>query len=94
MQRGITYETNQQHRMKDPEYRQQGLTLTRSHIELTIKLINIWMKGSEKFFRQETKATLLQLRADCLSTSHPLQPFWQRWLKQQTGANTDQKQSA
>jgi len=58
------------------------------------KLINIRMKGSEKSFRQETGETLLQLRADLLCESHPLDTFWPRWRKTQTGSNTDRKQSA
>ena len=94
VQRAITYYTNHQHRMNDPKYRQQGLPLTSSHIESTIKLINIRMKGSEKFFRQDAGETLLQLRADTLCQSAPLDGFWHRWLSNQTGANTYRKQSA
>lgn len=93
VQRAITYYSNHQHRMNYPEYRQQGLPLTSSHIESTIKLINIRMKGSEKFFNRNTGETLLQLRADSLCDSHPLTTFWPRWLKQQTGANSYRKQA-
>ena len=89
----ITYFTNHQHRMNYPTYRQQGLPLTSSHIESTIKLINIRMKGSEKFFRHDTGETLLQLRADSLCESEPLRPFWTQWLKNQTGANTYRTQT-
>lgn len=94
VQRAITYYTNHQHRMNYPKYRQQGLPLTSSHIESTIKLINIRMKGSEKFFRHDTGESLLQLRADSLCASRPLTLFWQRWLRNQTGANTYRKQTA
>lgn len=94
VQRAITYFTNHRQRMKYPKYRQEGLPLTSSHIESTIKLINIRMKGSEKFFHQDTGETLLQLRADSLCSSQPLKAFWQRWLRNQTGANTYRKQSA
>lgn len=94
LSRGITYFTNHQQRMNYPEYRTQGLPLTSSHIESAIKQINIRIKGSEKFFRQDTGETLLQLRADSLSDSRPLDKFWPRWLSQQTGANTYRKQSA
>lgn len=93
VQRAITYYTNHQHRMNYPKYRQQGLPLTSSHIESTIKLMNIRMKGSEKFFRRDTGETLLQLRADSLCVSQPLEGFWQRWLRNQTGANTYRKQT-
>lgn len=90
----ITYFTNHQQRMNYPHYRTQGLPLTSSHIESTIKLINLRVKGSEKFFRRDTGDALLQLRADSLSDSRPLDEFWNRWLQQQTGANTYRKQSA
>jgi hypothetical protein len=94
VQRAITYYTNHRHRMNYPQYRQLGLPLTSSHIESTIKLMNIRMKGSQKFFRQDTGETLLQLRADSLSDSAPLKTFWPRWLKKQTGANSYRKQPA
>lgn len=94
VQRALTYYTNHQHRMNYPKYRQQGLPLTSSHIESTIKLMNIRMKGSEKFFRHDTGETLLQLRADSLSDSQPLTMFWADWLQNQTGANTYRKQAA
>ena len=70
VQRAITYYTNHKHRMHYPKYRQAGLPLTSSHIESTIKLINIRLKGSEKFFRHDTGETLLQLRADSLCTAN------------------------
>lgn len=92
--RAITYFTNHGHQMNYPKYRQQGLPLTSSHIESTIKQINIRMKGSEKFFGRETGETLLQLRADSLCQSQPLNQFWSRWFKTQTGANTYRKQVA
>lgn len=94
VQRAITYYSHHKHRMNYPEYRQQGLPLTSSHIESTIKLINIRMKGSEKFFRHDTGEVLLQLRADSLCESHPQENFWRRWLRNQTGSNTYRKQSA
>jgi hypothetical protein len=87
----VTYFTNHQGRMNYPQYRRQGLPLTSSHMESMIKLINIRMKGSEKFFRHDTGDTLLQLRADSLCTSRPLASFWTRWLSRQTGANTYRK---
>lgn len=91
LQAALTYYDHHRRRMNYPEYRRLGLPLTSSHIESTIKQINIRIKGSEKFFRQDTGETLLQLRADSLSTSRPLTPFWPRWLSRQTGANTYRK---
>jgi len=94
VQRAVTYYQHHCSRMDYPCYRQQGLPLTSSHMESTIKQINLRLKGSEKFFRKDTGETMLQLRADSLSDSQPLQSFWSRWLNQQSGANAYRKQSA
>lgn len=91
VQRALVYYENHRQWMDYPRYRQQGLPLTSSHIESTIKQVNQRMKGSEKFFGKETGETLLQLRADSLSDSHPLDPFWDRWFRRQSGANTYRK---
>jgi hypothetical protein len=85
--RALTYYRNNQNRMQYPEYRRQGLPLTSSHIESTIKLINRRIKGSEKFWCRSSGDAVLQLRADCLSDSDPLTPFWRRWQSLQTGSN-------
>lgn len=85
--RALTYYTNNQERMKYPQYRQLGLPLTSSHIESTIKQINQRIKGSEKFWRRTSGDSVLQLRADSLSDSQPLAAFWLRWQCQQTGSN-------
>jgi len=92
VQRALTYYQNHKQRMNYPAYRKQGLPLTSSLMESTIKQINIRMKGSEKFFGKATGETLLQLRADSLCHSRPLDTFWPRWFKAQTGTNTYRKQ--
>lgn len=86
-QRAHTYFTNHRERMKYPQYRTQGLPLTSSHIESTIKQINVRVKGTEKFWRRDNADALLQLRSDSLSDSAPLDAFWARWRTRQTGAN-------
>jgi len=73
----LRYLTNQQSRMKYAEYRRQGLPITSSHIESTIKQINRRVKGSEKFWDQGAEP-LLQLAADYLSETEPLRHFWER----------------
>lgn len=85
--RAITYYRNNQTRMQYPSYRRQGLPLTSSHIESTVKQINQRIKGTEKFWRRDSGDAVLQLRADNLSDSKPLIPFWRRWQTEQTGAN-------
>ncbi len=64
-----------------------GLPLTSSHIESTIKQINRRVKGTEKFWSQPTSEAVLQLRADYLSDSAPLDSFWLRHQARQTGVN-------
>lgn len=91
IRRAITYYTNHQDKMHYPRYRQQGLPLTSSHIESTIKQINARVKGTEKFWKQTSGEAILQLRADSLSDSDPLRSFWERWRSRQTGANTYRK---
>jgi hypothetical protein len=85
--RALTYYENHQHLMDYPTYRQQGLPLTSSHIESTIKLISARVKGTEKFWRQDHGESLLQLRADSLSDSEPLVKFWTHWRAGQSGSN-------
>lgn len=86
--RAVTYYANHEHLMDYPSYRQQGLPLTSSHMESTIKLISARVKGTEKFWRQDNGESLLQLRADSLSDSKPLDKFWNHWRAGQTGSNT------
>jgi len=85
--RALVYYENHRAWMNYPEYRRQGLPLTSSHIESTIKQINRRVKGSEKFWSRPTSEAVLQLRADYLSDSAPLDAFWLRHQARQTGSN-------
>ena len=89
--RALTYYQNHRVRMRYPEYRRRGLPLTSSHIESAIKQINVRVKGTEKFWNQPTANAVLQLRADSLSDSQPLNQFWTRSRANQTGANRYRK---
>ncbi len=80
--------------MDYPAYRREGLPLTSSHIESTIKQINARIKGSEKFWKQDCGEALLQLRAESLSDSQPLDEFWHAWRDQQTGSSHSRKLNA
>jgi hypothetical protein len=71
----LGYLRNQCSRMRYAEYRRQGLPITSSHIESTIKQINRRVKGTEKFWDRGAEP-LLQLAADHLSETRPLAPFW------------------
>ncbi len=81
----LGYLTNQQSRMHYDTYRCEGLPITSSHIESTIKQINRRVKGSEKFWNDEGGETLLQLSADYLSEPDPLSRFWRDRQSNVTG---------
>jgi hypothetical protein len=79
------YFENQQGRMTYAEYRRAGLPITTSHVESTIKQMNHRVKGSEKFWSESGAEAILQLRADLLSETAPLDAFWDRRQANITG---------
>lgn len=81
----LTYLRNQQSRMDYPKYRRQGLPITSSHIESTIKELNFRIKGSEKFWSDDGGEAILQLKADSLCDSEPLTKFWNNRPQTRTG---------
>jgi hypothetical protein len=87
LHRALVYFTNNASHMHYPEYRKLGLPITSSHIESTVKQINRRIKGTEKFWCQAASEAVLQLRADYLSDSRPMAPFWFRWQASQNGSN-------
>lgn len=76
----LTYLTNQRTRMNYAEYRRQGLPITSSPMESTIKQINRRIKGSEKFW-SEGADPMLHLVADRLSEINAVDKFWTRRLQ-------------
>ncbi len=90
----LTYLQNQQERMNYPEYRRQGLPLTSAHIESTVKQLNRRIKGSEKYWSERGGEAVLQLAADQLSTSRPLDAFWRERPCRQPGYRTYAKAAA
>jgi len=79
----LNYLTNQRERMKYHEYRQQGLPLTSSPVESTIKQINRRIKGTEKFW-SDGGDPMLHLVADRLSQTNVITKFWSRRLERLT----------
>lgn len=75
----LRYLTNQRSRMHYAEYRRQGLTITSSYVESTIKQVNRRMKGTEKFWSSGVNA-MLTLVADQLSETNVIPQFWNRRL--------------
>lgn len=78
IRRAITYLSNNAPRMKYKEYRLAGLPITTSPVESTQKQINKRIKGTEKFWRDDSLEPLLQLKADDLSETHDREAFWNR----------------
>jgi hypothetical protein len=81
----LTYLRNQQDKMRYDEYRRQGLPLTSSLLESTVKQVGRRVKGTEKFWTEAGGEAILQLRADYLSDDQPLEAFWQRRQDRATG---------
>ena len=73
----LRYLENHQDQMRYDEYRRQGLPITSSHVESTVKQFNRRVKGTEKFWSERGAEALLQLRADYLSETEPIEKFWQ-----------------
>lgn len=84
----LTYLQNQQSRMNYPEYRRQGLPITSSHMESTIKQLNARIKGTEKFWSVRGGEAVIQLRADLICDSQPLFGFWADRDETATGTRT------
>lgn len=81
----LGYLQNQKERMRYGEFRKHGLPITSSHIESTIKQINRRVKGTEKFWSSSGAEAILQLRADAISETAPLDGFWERRQARATG---------
>lgn len=76
----LSYLTNQRERMKYHEYRKQGLPITSSPIESTVKQINRRIKGTEKFW-SDGADPMLQLVADRLTQTNVTDKFWSRRIQ-------------
>lgn len=90
----LTYLQNQQSRMNYPAYRREGLPITSSHIESTNKLLNRRVKGTEKFWSRRGAEAMLQMKADTLSDTDPLEKFWRERPQRMTGYRNYTKSAA
>ena len=81
----LGYLRNQRSRMDYPEYRKQGLPMTSTYVESTVKQINRRMKGTEKFWSRGVEP-MLTLVADHLSDTPTLARFWRNRTRRQTGS--------
>jgi hypothetical protein len=85
---GLTYLTNNRAYMNYQQYRQQGLPMTSSLMESTVKQVSRRVKGTEKFWSGAGSDAMLQLRADYLSDTEPMPAFWEVWQKSASGQRT------
>jgi hypothetical protein len=76
VRRATVYYRNHQGRMNYPLYRQQGYPLSSSIIESTVKQVGRRVKGTEKFWSGEGGEAVMCLRADYLSSSRPMDAYW------------------
>ena len=89
----LGYLRNRQSRMRYPEYRKQGLPITSTYVESTVKQINRRMKGTEKFWSRGVEA-LLTLVADHLSDTPTLARFWRNRPRRLIGSRCDPQAAA
>jgi len=89
----LGYLRNQRSRMDYPEYRKQGLPITSTYVESTVKQINRRMKGTEKFWAQGVEP-MLTLVADHLSDTPTLTRFWRNRPHRLTGSRCHQSGTA
>jgi hypothetical protein len=89
----LGYLRNQRSRMDYPEYRKQGLPITSTYVESTVKQINRRMKGTEKFWSQGIEP-MLTLVADHLSDTPTLTRFWRNRPHRLTGSRCHQSDAA
>ncbi len=78
------YLHNNRHRMRYDEYRRRGLPITTALMESTIKRMNRRIKGTEKFWREGAEP-MLQLAADKISETEPLETYWKNKAETQNG---------
>ncbi len=90
--RSLGYLRNQRSRMNYSEYRKQGLPMTSTYVESTVKQINRRMKGTEKFWSNGVES-MLTLVADHLSDTPTLPRFWRNRPHRLTGCRGYQSQA-
>ena len=91
--KSLVYLRNQQSRMNYPAYREQGLPITSTYVESTVKQINRRMKGTEKFWSHGVEG-MLTLVADHLSDTPTLARFWRNRPHRLTGSRRYQSTAA
>jgi hypothetical protein len=81
----LRYLETHQSRMEYARYRQLGLPIMTAYAESAVKQVSRRVKGTEKFWGEAGAEAILQLRADYLSDTTPLDAFWARRKDRATG---------
>jgi hypothetical protein len=81
----LGYLETHQSRMDYARYRQLGLPIMTAYAESAVKQVSRRVKGTEKFWGEAGAEAILQLRADYLSDTTPLDAFWARREEHATG---------
>ncbi len=84
----IGYLATHRGRMDYPRYRCLGLPIMSSYVESAVKQIGRRVKATEKFWCEAGAEAILQLRADYLSDTAPLERFMTRRTESATGHRT------
>jgi hypothetical protein len=82
------YYENHAGRMNYPRYRREGLPLTSSLMESTVKQVGRRVKGSEKYWSSGGGEALLRLRGEYLSDSQPMAAHWSTHAQRASGHRT------
>jgi hypothetical protein len=85
------YYENHAARMNYPRYRREGLPLTSSLMESTVKQVGRRVKGSEKYWSSRGGEALLRLRGEYLSDSQPMAAHWSTHAQRASGHRTHAK---
>ncbi len=90
----LRYLQTHRKRMDYARYRCRGLPIMSSHVESAVKQIGRRVKATEKFWCEAGAESILQLRADYLSDTAPLDEFWDRRKESATGHRNYRRRSA
>lgn len=88
VRRSRVYYRNHRGRMNYPLYRRLGYPLSSAIMESTVKQINRRVKGTEKFWSTEGGEAILNLRGDYLSSTRPMDAYWQANAANATGTRS------
>lgn len=79
------YYENHASRMDYPRYRREGLPLTSSLMESTVKQVSRRVKGTEKYWSSAGGEAMLRLTGEYLSDDEPMRQYWEHRSRHASG---------